>query len=484
MENLLNKLKIETEIWKNMNRTTNADRIEAEKYYTNNLMPIIKKLFVKKYSLNTKCPGLILTLGTSYEPIVLSISALNPEKILILYTPRSKELLDSVQKFTDISLSKCEFEQIDEQNPLILYQKIKNVYIKWGRPNDIYVDFTGGTKSMAAGCAMAGSAINAHLVYIGSDYDSNLRKPKPGSEKLINIDDPLKVFGDFERQEAINLFNHHDYVSASKTFIELNKRVPDTKEYEILASLSKCYDCWDSLNIKEAKKHMINCLELLNRECKVNKNYILFKHIERLKKQLQMLSVLEEIHYNKSNNNNKIQNNKYMIINLYACSLRKEEAEKYEIASLMQYRILEMIEQKRLLNYGIDTSNPNFSVLEKPPYNISCESLCMKINFIRKKHLGFKPITNIKPKISLLSGYILLAALNDSLMKSKKNKLTNLVKNIDIRNKSIFAHGYEFIDKGRYTKFKNVVVEYLDTFCKIEDINKDELFNTVQFIKL
>ena len=29
--------------------------------------------------------------------------------------------------------------------------------MKDGETEDIYVDFTGGTKSMAAGCAMAGS---------------------------------------------------------------------------------------------------------------------------------------------------------------------------------------------------------------------------------------------------------------------------------------------------------------------------------------
>jgi hypothetical protein len=71
---------------------------------------------------------------------------------------------------------------------------------------------------MAAGCAMAGSSINAKLIYIGSEFDKSLRKPKPGSENLPLIDDSIKFFRDFERVKGINLFNQHDYVYASKVF--------------------------------------------------------------------------------------------------------------------------------------------------------------------------------------------------------------------------------------------------------------------------
>jgi len=51
---------------------------------------------------------------------------------------------------------------------------------------------------MAAGCAMAGSAIGAKLIYIAGNFLTDLRKPEPGSEKLCYIDDPYTVFGDLE----------------------------------------------------------------------------------------------------------------------------------------------------------------------------------------------------------------------------------------------------------------------------------------------
>lgn len=38
---------------------------------------------------------------------------------------------------------------------------------------------------------------------------------------------------------------------------------------------------------------------------------------------------------------------------MYENALRREKEEKYDMATLLFYRLLEMIEQRRLMNYGI-----------------------------------------------------------------------------------------------------------------------------------
>jgi len=77
---------------------------------------------------------MVLTLGTSYEPLVLSISVLKPEKVLILYTDKSHHLLDDVIEFTKLKPSQYVATDVDAENPLQLYRKIKDVYEKWGDP--------------------------------------------------------------------------------------------------------------------------------------------------------------------------------------------------------------------------------------------------------------------------------------------------------------------------------------------------------------
>ncbi|ABN54412.1 CRISPR-associated protein, TIGR02710 family [Acetivibrio thermocellus ATCC 27405] len=430
---------------------------------------------------------MVLTLGTSYEPLVLSISVLKPEKVLILYTDKSHHLLDDVIEFTKLKPSQYVATDVDAENPLQLYRKIKDVYEKWGRPRNIYVDFTGGTKSMAAGCAMAGSAIGAKLIYIAGNFLTDLRKPEPGSEKLCYIDDPYTVFGDLEREQAISLFNKMDYVSAYRIFEELEQRVPGTKEYSALKYISKAYNAWDSLDISGAADNLSKCYEIVVTEGKIDKSFVLNSHIEKLEKQLGVIRVLEKIHCSEEAAKNKsviFDNIGYLIANLYQNAMRREKQEKYEMASLLLYRILEIVEQKRLWNYGVDTSDADFTKL--------CEDekvLLEKANKIIRSVKGFNEWKQLDKKISLLAGYILLAAVGDDIIKTKKpgkeiDSINRLRNKVEARNNSIFAHGYEFISKEKYNEFKKVVEDYMNLLCSIEGIDKEELFDSCEFIKL
>ena len=75
------------------------------------------------------------------------------------------------------------------------------MYEKWERPK-IYMLIYRWNKIHGAGCAMAGSTIEAKLIYIGGNYLADLRKPEPGV-KLCYIDDPIW----FETERHISLFN-------------------------------------------------------------------------------------------------------------------------------------------------------------------------------------------------------------------------------------------------------------------------------------
>ena len=485
------KMNEKRDIWYAMDRSNNERRLLAEEFYKTEIMPFNIKYFIQE---NTKkisgtCDAMVLTLGTSYEPLVLSILILKPKKVLILYTDKSHLLLDDVIEITKLKPSQYEATDVDAENPLQLYREIKDIYEKWGRPENIYVDFTGGTKSMAAGCAMAGSAIGAKLIYVSGNYLPDLRKPEPGSEKLYYIDDPYTVFGDLEGEQAISLFNNMDYVSAYRIFNELEKRVPGSKakEYSALKYISKAYNAWDSLDISKASENLSKCCEIIATEEKLKKSFILSMHIEKLEKQLKVIKVLEKIHCSDEGIKDKsiiFSNVSYLIANLHQNAMRREKQEKYEMASLLLYRILEIIEQKRLWNYGTDTSDADFTKL--------CEDeniLLENANKIIRKIKGLAEWKQLDKKISLLAGYIILAAIGDEIIKTKKpgketDSINRLRSKVEARNNSIFAHGYEFIDRQKYIEFKDVVEEYMNLLCTIENIDKDEIFSTCEFINL
>ena len=83
-ENLLQK----TQEWMQLERKTLEQRQQAEEFYENNLMKLIEEDFIvrNKEKVMEKVDYLVLSVGTSYEPIVLNIQLFQPKRILFLYT--------------------------------------------------------------------------------------------------------------------------------------------------------------------------------------------------------------------------------------------------------------------------------------------------------------------------------------------------------------------------------------------------------------
>ena len=76
------------EHWKQLERKTAEQRKEAEAYYENILMEPIVETFIQNNRPQVTEPVecLILSVGTSYEPLVLDIMLLEPKRVLFLYT--------------------------------------------------------------------------------------------------------------------------------------------------------------------------------------------------------------------------------------------------------------------------------------------------------------------------------------------------------------------------------------------------------------
>lgn len=488
MNDLMSQLDEKSKYWQSMDRTNEEKRKETEVYYKENIMPLLVTMFRDLELDVPDCEHLVLTLGTSYEPIVFSILGLKPKKILILYTAQTKEKLDDVVYFTGIRPSQYTMEEVDSENILILYEKIKEYYEKQEKPKNIYADFTGGTKAMSAGCAMAASLIGAKAVYIASNYSSELRKPIPGTERLCFVKNPYEVFGDMKRREAINLFNKMDYKTAYHMFSELDDTVPGTKRYQPLKYLSLAYDQWDSLNISSALESLKKCKSSTENECNINKDYILVKHLNKIEKQIEHLKILNDMNLgSKDISKKKLYNNiRYMIFTLYQNALRREAQGKYEMASLLLYRILEMISQSRFWERGIDTEK-----VTEQQYNtlgIDPGELLQRINAIKKK-MGEGRMVSLPEEISLVNGYIILGVLSDGLMETKnENMLAGKLKEIRgkarSRNISIFAHGFQFQEKDVYESFKFMVLEYVKKYCEIENINFAKILEEAQYIAL
>lgn len=499
-------LKELTEAWMAMERKTFAQREKAEAYYEKYLMqPIIENYRERNGDMVfEKVDYLILSVGTSFEPLVLNISLLHPEKILFLYTEGTEYVLNKIVSYLKLDVSAYQKYMVEATDSLTIYQEIKRAYISWDRPAKVYIDFTGGTKAMSAAAALAGSLIDVQLVYVGTEnYLADFRKPEPGSETLFYIDNPIEVFGDLELEKVFALIERYNYAGAAEKLKKLKDSIPDPlnrQQINFVYLLVKAYEHWDALEFTEASAVMGQLLQELKRDYRMHKKILMMDFQNDLNNQFKILRQLDRIaEWMKLRRQKDILGNKSMMISLmytmYENAMRREAQEKYDMATLLLYRLLEMIEQRRLMRYKIFVSRPEYEQIDYQYADSEYQNLERVEQWEKLKHryselkreLFHRNDRDYLPNpISLLDGYLLLAALGDEISKEKDGKTISQLQRIrsmvSLRNNSIFAHGLGPVGEEDYIKFRNFVREMFRRFCKIEEINFESYEKVCHFL--
>jgi len=457
-----------------MPRNTLAEHEVAEAFYLDRIMPLLKEVFVERegHKVHREYEGLIMSVGDSYPPLVLSVVTLRPRRVCFLYTEQTEPYLDTIVILTGLRPSQYDKKKVVKDDALGIYQAIKDVYESWGRPASVAVDFTGGTKVMSTGAAMAGVIINADFVYIASSrYSSRLRRPYPGSESLEFISNPYEVMGDLEEAQGLELMRLHDYAGARRVFARLRERVPEPRRYEVLELLARACEEWDNLELERAETHLGELIGLVGRYGRTGRDFVLWERLAHLDQQHRALRTLREgleqlrgaVRREGGTAAEVLSRKEFvqaLMGTLYCNALRREEQNKLDMAALLLYRLLELVEQAALAGYGLDTAAPDYSVVD-----MGADELAARFTGLRAGVYGREAgAQGLPARISLVDGYVLLAALGDPLTENLDwQRLRGLV---DQRNFGIFAHGFDFIRRKDYEAFKKLVRELVDRYLE------------------
>ena len=495
------------EHWKQLERKTAEQRKKAEAYYENILMEPIVEAFIQNNRMqvteNVEC--LILSVGTSYEPLVLDIMLLEPKRVLFLYTEISEQYLAKVVDYCGLDAARYEKSIIHETEPLDIYREIKKIYLKWNKPEKIYIDFTGGTKAMSAAAAMAGAMIGVQLLYVGcTEYLVDFRTPNPGTERLFYIDNPLEVFGDIEIEKALTLFGEYNYAGAGERLLALKEDIPDPsirQELNFAYLLAKSYEAWDALDFPVAYEYMRQLNKEIKRDQKIHRRFLLMDYAEHLARQEEVLQRLVQIPVliGEKKQMEVLTDSRYIIplmFTMYTNACVREIQEKYDMATLLLYRLLEMIEQRRLARYGLYVSrmeykNMQYDFEQRPDMKGLSEEECFfqlkrDINDIKKALYGRGGNGYLPEQVSLLEGFVILQALGDPISMTESGRHVDKLKRIRsmvyLRNNSIFAHGLGPVGKTNFEKFKKFVEEIFQELCGIEGVDFAEEKRTMEWV--
>lgn len=88
-------------------------------FYEKTLMKLVVEAFIanNQEKVTEEVEYLIMSVGTSYGPLVLSIKLLKPGRILFLYTEKTKRILNKVIEYCGLKIMDIEMTKVNETDP-------------------------------------------------------------------------------------------------------------------------------------------------------------------------------------------------------------------------------------------------------------------------------------------------------------------------------------------------------------------------------
>jgi CRISPR-associated protein (TIGR02710 family) len=427
--------------------------------------------------------SMIISVGGTPEPIIKSIVNYEPDLVYFMPSQSSITQIGEITVKTKISPAQIKTKIVEDHQSLVSAFKTASEIIKEIKEDyEIWIDYTGGTKSMSAGLVIAGLNEGCKFVYVGAVTEEGRNKKglgivKDGFEDVLPQANPYELFAKPETDRAIDLFNRYQFAAALNNFDSALEKIRDEGEKErlrILRELTDAYSSWDKfkvLKIKTRKESIISILEKNMSE--LRKIYKISGEkepdfVKQIEKNIEFLKL-------------RFGDVRYVLADLINNVSRRIEEGKYDDAVARLYRAIELVAQTRLKELGlIDEKklkdNRVFAIvlrdLEKQLDKETIEKY--------KKGQRQEDLKKGVIKIGLSKDYDLLADLDDELGKKfieESKEAENLQNLLNNRNNSILAHGLEPVERETATELFEEVKAYAKTVLpELDELMKDASF--------
>lgn len=389
---------------------------------------------------------MLMSLGGTPDPIIKSILTYTPEKVIFFASHASVPLSQTILEATS---KKPALEFVITENPNSLYECyakarkcIDRAHKTNFAPDEIMVDYTGGTKVMTAALLLASLGRSYRFNYVGGAVrDKNGLGPVvKGHEVMFSEASPWAFFAEEERRQVVTLFNCRRFSAVIEILTSLDREMPPkiTDYFGFILPLAQGFLLWDQFSHKSAQRFLEKGIMNIEKYMKVHGDNGLESFLRELKICKTHLSELLL-------KTNGLQKDDPSLINDLLNNARRKMADKrFDDAAARIYRALEL--------YG--------QIIFKDV--AKCENSKVKLNIIpdrlrddfKKKY--FDPYTK-HLKLPQTATFEYLKAMGHEAG-NRFFKNLNEIKNIQSnRNSSILAHGRTPVsEKGAESIFKTV----------------------------
>lgn len=312
--------------------------------------------------------------------------------------------------------------------------------IQQDSPNaQLMADYTGGTKSMSVGLAMASVDYQITL-YVTTNVRTNIIKVDRGELTGQASVAPVVAQRTIEQFLPIFLqqYNYPAAIAQLRRLLSSMALPPETRrKIQTLYACCSALDAWDRFEHREA----LELLEPQMRHHEIRQLSLFLKRVINSRGQID----------EKFDFSNGTEGHGYEIVqDLLNNAERRAAQERYDDAVGRLYRALELLAQIRLKQaYDIKTGDVNIQTLPE---------------MLRNEYEQERSPVRGKIQLASRKSYELLTKLpDDPIGKLYQKNAGKIIDTLEIRNNSLFAHGFQPINRDDYHKVREVFVNFIQS---------------------
>lgn len=396
--------------------------------------------------------ALLVSVGGDLAPTIFVINRLRPEALCFFVAEAKRGEIDR-EIIPKIEQPPRQWDQIVTPDPedlqqccRLLLRDLPGLVSRWGiEPSQLIIDYSGGTKTMAAALALCAAELSSsfHVVVSKEQAKGGTEAAVGGEARAVYQGNPWDELAASGRREAAAAFNQARYREAADLFRKIEKRVSGGSKplYKSLADFSEGYAFWDAFDYREGWNRFQSAKKGLEMAALFGGPPGLKDVVARLKENLSFLEKLvmgtKEI-------------KPELFLDLLANSQRRAHTDKkYEEATVRLLRALEVLAQARLAERGFQ-----FDRIDLDPLPAS-----LKTDFIQK----YTSPLDGRIKLDLLGDYRLLKEIGDPLGIAFDQQWRTFKIPLEARERSILGHGFTPMPPDRYQQLWELVLKISGT---------------------
>lgn len=412
---------------------------------------------------------LVSLMGFSPETTVISTHTVRPERLLIVLSGNAEASYDRAYDYLEklVPRARIHQEYVDPVDPRDIYRKVQGFVARYGSQGRHVFDVTGGKKIMSATAGQVAWELDMPLCYVEGAYDPVIRRPRPGSEQVLLLENPSEQRQLYSRENALSIYRTGNFSRAAEAFQESSGLRTDDRLEELAIQLCRAYEAWSHLDLQQ----LAAALDQLKDDCRkpriiewLRQGRVDRRHLE------EQLKALRGI-----NHEPLVRMASYLELAAIYRNMRR-----HDFACLLMYRFMEALvdgELRRTGQGGFQPDNPQWDLLgDSRQLLADYAALSGKIDGAEAAEI------RLPHKVGLVNGVALLCIVG-RLHERQPHPTADyrFVQRIQavarLRNQSVLAHGDRSLSAEDYDKMHTCAVELAqkilqEEFASLQDHQK------------